>query len=321
MTCCSVPIATGCWSRLAQNAADAAALVGEPGRVRVRVVDGELRVANTGAPLDQRGVAALASLRASGKDDVAGRVDEDTEGSTTRGLVGRFGVGFAAVLSVTSEPRVVSRTGGVAFSETRTRQVWDAAEVPVLRLPWPLSEDEPPVPDGFDTEVRLPLRTDPREVLERIEAEVADVLLVLPWLAEVDVEGRRWTRRADGDEVVLTAPDGERTRWLTHRGEGCVWAVPVTAEGVPRPLVDDVLHAPTPTDERLSLPARLLSASPTEPSRRRVLASADSPDVVRAFPGRRRSLSRARPAAARAVSARSRAPARFPALGRRRTPA
>ncbi|ACU98363.1 sacsin N-terminal ATP-binding-like domain-containing protein [Saccharomonospora viridis] len=269
---------------LAQNAADAAALVGEPGRVRVRVVDGELRVANTGAPLDQRGVAALASLRASGKDDVAGRVDEDTEGSTTRGLVGRFGVGFAAVLSVTSEPRVVSRTGGVAFSETRTRQVWDAAEVPVLRLPWPLSEDEPPVPDGFDTEVRLPLRTDPREVLERIEAEVADVLLVLPWLAEVDVEGRRWTRRADGDEVVLTAPDGERTRWLTHRGEGCVWAVPVTAEGVPRPLVDDVLHAPTPTDERLSLPARLLSTSvPTEPSRRRVLASADSPDVVRAL--------------------------------------
>ncbi|WP_298181121.1 molecular chaperone Hsp90 [Saccharomonospora sp.] len=271
---------------LAQNAADAAALAGEPGRMRVRVVDGELRVANTGAPLDQRGVEALASLRASGKDGGPGGAGAGSgeEATDSRDLVGRFGVGFAAVLSLTSEPRVVSRTGGVAFSATRTRRVWEADEVPVLRLPWPLPDDEPPVPDGFDTEVRLPLRVDPREVLERIEAEVADVLLVLPWLVEVEVEGRCWARRTDGDEVVLTAPDDGWTRWLTHHGEGCVWAIPVTDEGVPQPLGADVLHAPTPTDERLSLPARLLSTSvPTEPSRRRVLASADSPDVVRAL--------------------------------------
>ncbi len=272
---------------LAQNAADAAAAAGEPGRMRVRVVDGELRVANTGAPLDRRGIAALASLRASGKDPAG-----------AGGTVGRFGVGFAAVLAVTSEPRIVSRTGGVAFSEARTRGVWDADEVPVLRLPWPLPDDEPPLPDGFDTEVRLPLRDGARGVVERIETEVADVLLVLPWLAEVEVEGRRWVRRADGAQVVLAAPDGRHTRWLTHRGQGCVWAVPVTDDGRPRPLDEDVLHAPTPTDERLSLPARLLStAVPMEPSRRRVLASADSPDVRRAlraaaeaYPGLVRSL-------------------------------
>lgn len=272
---------------LAQNAADAAAALGEPGRLRVRVVDGELRVANTGAPLDQRGVAALASLRASGKDPES---SPDT--------VGRFGVGFAAVLAVTSEPRIVSRTGGVAFSEARTREVWNADEVPVLRLPWPLTDDEPAVPDGFDTEVRLPLRDGASDVVERIETEVADVLLVLPWLAEIEVEGRRWVRRTDGAEVVLTAPDGRHTRWLTHRGSGCVWAVPVTDEGRPLPLEEDVLHTPTPTDERLSLPARLLStAVPMEPSRRRVLASADAPDVRRAlraaadaYPGLIRSL-------------------------------
>ena len=37
---------------LAQNAADAARAARMPGRLVVRVVDGELRVANTGAPLD-----------------------------------------------------------------------------------------------------------------------------------------------------------------------------------------------------------------------------------------------------------------------------
>src|SRR5439155_18082194 len=60
---------------LAQNAADAAASAGVPGRIRVSVVDGVLRFANTGAPLDARGVESLASPRASGNgDESVGRV-------------------------------------------------------------------------------------------------------------------------------------------------------------------------------------------------------------------------------------------------------
>ncbi|WP_277681116.1 sacsin N-terminal ATP-binding-like domain-containing protein [Saccharomonospora azurea] len=284
---------------LAQNAADAAALAGAPGRLRVRVVDGELRVANTGAPLDRRGIAALASLRASGKPS-GHQADGDAAPGVT---VGRFGVGFAAVLAVTSEPRIVSRTGGVAFSEARTRQEWDADEVPVLRLPWALPADEPPVPDGFDTEVRLPMRAGAQaaqEYVAAVEREAADVLVMLPWLVEIDVEGRLWRRHDDGAEVVLTDPDGGRTRWLTQRGQGCTWAVPIGEDGRPRPLGEDVLHTPTPTDERLSLPARLLTtAVPMEPSRRRVLASADSPDVVRAL----RAAAEAYPGLVRALPA------------------
>src|SRR6185312_6740982 len=49
---------------LAQNAADAASF---GGALRLSIVDNELRVANTGTPLDADGVAALASLRASAK--------------------------------------------------------------------------------------------------------------------------------------------------------------------------------------------------------------------------------------------------------------
>ncbi|NIJ10322.1 hypothetical protein FHU38_000666 [Saccharomonospora amisosensis] len=260
---------------LAQNAADAAAQAGVEGRIRVRVIDGELRVANTGAPLDAEGVASLASLRASGKRG---------------GTVGRFGVGFAAVLAVTSRPRIVSRSGGVSFSQTRTREAAGReGDVPILRLPWPLPPTEPPVPDGFDTEVRLPLRPPPGEVLELIRSEVADLLLALPALTEVDVEGQVWTRRDDGELVELTSPDQHRTRWLTHQGESCVWAVPVSETGAPVPITDDVLHAPTPTDERVSLPARLLASVAVEPSRRRVLAGAESrralAEAARAYPG------------------------------------
>ncbi|HEY3469746.1 MAG TPA: molecular chaperone Hsp90 [Amycolatopsis sp.] len=248
---------------LAQNAADAAMAAGVPGRVRVSLVDRELRFANTGAPLDARGVASLASLRASGK---------------TGDTVGRFGVGFAAVRTVTDEPLVVSVTGGVAFSAERTRAaVSTDGDVPVLRLPWPVPAD---VPAGFDTEVRLPLRddVDGRKLLDELAADIGDLLLALPWLAEVDVDGRVWTRETHGDIVQIRGAERE-TRWLTHRGD-VVWAVPVDADGTPRPLSEDVLHAPTPTDDGLSLPARLLAAVPVEPSRRRALPG---PELTKAL--------------------------------------
>ncbi|WP_409184753.1 sacsin N-terminal ATP-binding-like domain-containing protein [Amycolatopsis sp. VS8301801F10] len=236
---------------LAQNAADAAQLAGEPGRIRVSVVDGELRFANTGVPLDARGVESLASLRASAK----------------QGTVGRFGVGFAAVLTVTDEPRVVSTSGGVAFSAQRTREESGRdGDVPVLRLPFPVAEQPA---EGFATEVRLPLRESGQGLLDGLANEIEDLLLALPWLAEAEVDGRTWTR--SGEEIVeITSPTGRR-RWLKHG----VWAVPVDADGVPQPLEDDLLHAPTPTDEGLSLPARLIAEVPLEPSRRRVLPGAE----------------------------------------------
>src|SRR5688500_17618665 len=130
---------------LAQNAADAAVRAGVPGRLRLELTGDVLRAANTGAPLDADGVSALATLRASAKRD---------EPST----VGRFGVGFAAVLAVSDEPAVHSTSGGVRFSAGGTRAevaaVGSLADevarrdgaVPVLRLPWPAAGE---APDGF----------------------------------------------------------------------------------------------------------------------------------------------------------------------------
>ncbi|WP_030954337.1 sacsin N-terminal ATP-binding-like domain-containing protein, partial [Streptomyces sp. NRRL S-481] len=98
---------------LAQNAADAAARAGVPGRLRLTLRDGVLVAANTGAPLDAAGVESLSTLRASAKRETHERA------------VGRFGVGFAAVLAVTDEPAVVGRHGGVRWSLAEARE-WAA---------------------------------------------------------------------------------------------------------------------------------------------------------------------------------------------------
>jgi len=189
---------------LAQNAADAARRAGVPGVLRLALEAGVLIAANTGAPLDAAGVQALSSLRASAKRDADS--------------VGRFGVGFAAVLAVSEEPAVLSRTGGVLFSSARTRagvaSVPALAQelhrrgraVPVLRLPWPAEGEPPP---GFDTAVRLPLRDG---ALPRVQSALAELdatlLLALPGLQRIEV-GQRVLSRTDlgGGHVLLRDVD------------------------------------------------------------------------------------------------------------------
>src|SRR3954467_7577612 len=105
---------------LAQNAADAAARAGVPGRIRFTARDGVLSAANIGAPLDAAGVEALSTLRASAKRDEAH-------------AVGRFGVGFAAVVAVSDEPSIASGGAAVAWSAARTREA-------VARIPGAAAE-------------------------------------------------------------------------------------------------------------------------------------------------------------------------------------
>jgi hypothetical protein len=274
---------------LAQNAADAAAEAGEPGRLRLSLTasdDGEvLAAANTGAPLDAAGVAALATLRASAKRD-------EQDGRTAAHSVGRFGVGFAAVLSLTDEPILLSRNGSVRFSRADTVQlVLDVPELadevrrrdghlPALRLPFE-AEGEPP--HGFSTVVLLPLRDEGAAGLaRRLLADLDDaVLLALPGLDEIEIEvdgavrvlrdaGSRWFTAARSG--TFSPPEqrdlyADRPTEEAHRPWWSVlWAVPASPDiGVPQ-----VLHAPTPTDEPMAWPALLLASFPLEPSRRHV---------------------------------------------------
>jgi hypothetical protein len=283
---------------LAQNAADAALRAKTPGRLRLTLRDGVLAAANTGMPLDAAGVESLSTLRASAKR-------EDAEAA-----VGRFGVGFSAVLAVSDEPAVVGRTGGVRWSLAEARLLAEEAaganagladelrrrdgHVPLLRLPLPA---EGTAPDGYDTVVVLPLRDGAAEDLAgRLLAGIDDALLLsLPGLAEVVVdtpEGvRTLTRRQDGDGAVVVEDSAAgATRWSVQTATGATapelladrpveerlrpawsltWAVPVGADGGPdRPRTAPVVHAPTPTDEPLGLPALLIASFPMDPARR-----------------------------------------------------
>ncbi|MFF3491366.1 sacsin N-terminal ATP-binding-like domain-containing protein [Streptomyces sp. NPDC002795] len=203
---------------LAQNAADAAARAGVEGRLALTLKDGVLAAANTGAPLDAAGVESLSTLRASAKR-------EDTSGA-----VGRFGVGFAAVLSVSDEPAVVGRSGGVRWSLTDARlAASDTAlrspdlgdelrrrdgHVPLLRLPFAA---EGSAPDPYDTVVILPLRDAAAEALAgRLLDGVDDTLLLaLPGLAEVVISteaGQRTLRRSEDAPHVVITDTGLRSR-------------------------------------------------------------------------------------------------------------
>lgn len=292
---------------LAQNAADAAHRGGVTGRLRLTLHPASpdapalLAAANTGAPLDATGVESLSTLRASAK-----RSELDTA------AVGRFGVGFAAVLAVSDEPAVLGRHGGVRWSLAEAREL--AAEaarhspglgdelrrrdghVPLLRLPLPA---EGTAPDGYDTVVVLPLRdTAAVDLAERLLAAIDDALLLtLPGLAEVVVEtpdGVRTLRRSEDDGYVHIADSADsetgvhRWRTVSHGGPldpallkgrpveerlrpywSVTWAAPVDGEGAPLyPRTAPVVHAPTPTDEPLGLPALLIASLPLDTARR-----------------------------------------------------
>ncbi|MFE6899617.1 sacsin N-terminal ATP-binding-like domain-containing protein [Streptomyces sp. NPDC057717] len=291
---------------LAQNAADAAARAGVPGRFSLTLRDGVLVAANTGAPLDAAGVESLSTLRASAKRE---------QGD---GAVGRFGVGFAAVLAMTDEPAVVGRTGGVRWSLAEARGLAaDTARhspglgdelrrrdghVPLLRLPFAA---EGSAPDPYETVVILPLRDAAAEALAArlIDAIDDTLLLALPGLDEVVVETGSGTRilrrRTDGPYVAVDderedAASGGResvtTRWrvLVRNGPleaalladrpleerlrphwSVTWAVPVDTDGAPEPPRSaPVLHAPTPSDEPLGVPALLIASFPLDTTRR-----------------------------------------------------
>ncbi|MFD6140851.1 sacsin N-terminal ATP-binding-like domain-containing protein [Promicromonospora sp. NPDC060271] len=340
---------------LAQNAADAAARAGVPGRLTFRLEpDGSgaggpgddgagvrLVAANTGAPLDADGVASLASLRASGKVGAAAGAVADAgtgSGDPTR-AVGRFGVGFAAVRSVSDDVVVRSRTGGVRLSLAATRaelglrtgsaevapdgeQTADLAPdagrtaalrdearsrgdaLPVLRLPFPAPGT---APDEPDTVVELVLRDADAVAAVRAQLAALDdaLLLALPALDEVVIEDDFAGQPGSEPRDAASLPSRRvlrdvGSRWHVHRASGALgpddglpsearrpdwsvlWALP-TRGG--RAAGSAALHAPTPTDVRLTFPALLVASFPVDPGRRGVLPGPTS-DRVAAEAGR-----------------------------------
>jgi hypothetical protein len=190
-----------------------------PARLLLVATDAALYAANTGAPLAAAGVEALSHLRASTK---------------AAGAVGRFGVGFKAVLAVTDEPAVLSRDGGVRWSLAESAAIVGAVPslageldrrggaVPVMRLPLPATPDATVtalLEEDYDTVVVLPWR----------DASAADagaalvggldptLPLFLPGLASVTVRepAGEWSLQVEwtGEHARL----GDEDWWVRRR--------------------------------------------------------------------------------------------------------
>ncbi|WP_116246192.1 sacsin N-terminal ATP-binding-like domain-containing protein [Nocardiopsis sp. FIRDI 009] len=292
---------------LAQNAADAARRADVPGRLALTLEGDRFTAANTGAPLTAAGVESLSTLRAStkrGEQGSAGRfgvgfsavaaisdeVTVSSGGSAVAFSAGRAGKAVAELLSA-----------GTAHEDLADEVERRSGHVPMLRLPFPAAPVEA---EGYDTVVTLALRdAAARErVRALLEATGEALLLALPGLTEVrvSVEGaERLLIRDDTDPAgpvtTLSDADGTRsTRWrvLTRSGTfapsqladrpveergrtewALTWAVPVDTDGVVATLptdVEPVVHAPTPTDTELDLPAVLIGTFPLSTDRRTV---------------------------------------------------
>ena len=231
--------------------------------------------------------------------------------------------------SATSRPCSRRRRGR---GSARTARAAEVAAVPASPTSWPgatapsrccacRGRPSGAPPDGFDHRgACCPLRAGARPaVATRWPAFGGDVLLGLPGLAAIEVGRRRrrgrCTREAAPDGAVTDGgPDrlagGAALRRAGRRaarrpaGRG---ALPARLDrdlggaarrrrrpGRCRP--EQVVHAPTPSDEPLSLPVRLIAPFPLGPDRRHV---APGPVTDALVDARRRQLRRAarRPAA------------------------
>ena len=203
---------------LVQNSADA--LTGVRGRISIILTDKYLYCADNGNPIIPEGVNSLMRSHLSTKSGT--------------NVIGRFGLGFKAVLAVTDSPEFFSRSGSFVFnrarSEMRIRErVPDAPRCPVLRLPEAI---DPVAHSDGDANlrglmswatniVRLPLKSD---YDDRLSDQIRDFKpqclffmqdverLTLADYAAGEKQQDFTIRQIDGDEWRLN--DGESSsRW------------------------------------------------------------------------------------------------------------
>ena len=293
---------------LAQNAADAAVRGGVPGRLRLTLRDGVLVAWNTGAPLDAAGVEALSTLRASSKrGDVSSGARSGASASGSRrssrsatppasgrrpGQSAGRGRGPKSWPVPSLRWLARSRRGPATCQSCGCRSRPDSPSLGGIA-------GDGALPDAFVTAVELPLRDDAAAALvTRLLTETGPALLLaLPALTHVEItvggRTRLLTAVHDGDWSTITV-NGVPSAWLVADAGGELdpalladrpaeergrtswslrWAVPVT-DGMPTGRLAEgvaaVVHAPTPTDEPLGLPALLLASFPLSTDRRHV---------------------------------------------------
>ena len=136
------------------------------------------------------------------------------------------------------------------------------------------------------TEVVARLRpgVDASGLLDGIAAEATDLLLELPTLESIAIGATLVRRNADG------APRRGRD---DHRRRADLVAVPHRSGAGLLPIVDrrptalgnDVLRAPTRSDEELSLPTMVIADVEMQPDRRRIMPGTDIAGLAQGYAG------------------------------------
>jgi hypothetical protein len=273
---------------LLQNANDAAADAGAPGRARFVLTDGALVIADNGSGFGEDEIRAICGLGRSSKDP--------------RKSVGYKGLGFKSVGEVTSRPQIVSNGVAFEFDDHRVRAVVAEAagtldpsqRLPVYAFPFGVDREslgpdtsvfEAARADGFTTIVRLPLRTGvKRDAVEEhlVESLVPRLLLFLTGIEELELRGTRADfvsiisrEQHDSHDEVLLETSGTMEHWLVYRRWedvanelvepiGDAWAqvervqtafaVPLGSDGRPTTETLFPLHVYFPTEEATGLP-------------------------------------------------------------------
>jgi hypothetical protein len=223
--------------------------------------------------------------------------------------IGSKGVGFKAVLNVCDGPRVHSGHLHCGFDRERSRSEFQDAGlldgnggVPLMRLPFPVSEAAEPQPvrdliENYDTvvvltflEQQLPERF--RE--EWIEyAKTASLLLFLPGVGriiwerrdEADTSTQSWhyVRQAGVVEIRHAVGSGAFERWHLWSSERASIALRLDGEGTPVPDVNyPSIRVFFDTDERSPLPILIHAELPLREGRDNVLVDDEaSRNIIR----------------------------------------
>ncbi len=201
---------------LIQNSADALAdSIG--GRISLKLTDTHLYCADDGQAMSQDGVRALMFSHLSPKRGTA--------------EIGRFGMGFKAVLGVTDSPEFFSHSGSFRFNRTEASNlirlsVPDTERCPVLRLPypmdpWPEMERDPNLHEfmGWATNiVRLPLSPGAHDNLEtQFKTFRAEFLLFVNHVSMLSLQ------QSDASERLIQVQSEDGVHTLFDRDETSQW--------------------------------------------------------------------------------------------------
>lgn len=195
----------------------------ERGRIEFRLAGGVLYCANEGNPFTTEGIKAVTGAFLSSKRD---------------DKIGRFGLGFKAVLGVTDNPQIISRTVAFGFNEPEAAALLESLpykprRVPTLRVPSLIDAPALAARDGHlaelmewaTTVIRLPLvRAGGRIRVELARFDPA-CMLFMPNLGRLDISleepdgslQRHTFRREQVDENLVSIVEEE--------GSSKVWRV------------------------------------------------------------------------------------------------